>query len=97
MGRQRWRTRVAFLWLGMAMLAMSAAAGTLSWSRLGRLEEAPGPQPAVAALAAHPTDPNVLYVGTWLTTAGANLIYRSADGDKSRWRVLRARIVEAAQ
>lgn len=83
MGRQRWRTRVAFLWLGMAMLAMSAAAGTLSWSRLGRLEEAPGPQPAVAALAAHPTDPNVLYVGTWLTTAGANLIYRSADGGKS--------------
>ena len=80
MGRRQWGKQVAFLWLGLAVLATSAAAGALNWSRLGRLEGTTGPQPAVAALVAHPTDPDVLYAGTWLTTEGADLIYRSADG-----------------
>jgi photosystem II stability/assembly factor-like uncharacterized protein len=31
-------------------------------------------------LAAHPTDPDVLYAGAWLTSEGADLLYRSDDG-----------------
>ena len=83
MGRQRWGIRVAFLLLGMAALATTAAAVALHWTRLGRLSGTTGPQPAVAALAAHPTDPDVIYAGTWLTTAEAALIYRSADGGQT--------------
>lgn len=83
MGRQGWGNRIVFIWLGLAVMATSAAAGTLSWSRLGRLQGTTGPQPAVAVLVAHPTDPDVLYAGTWLTTPGADLIYRSADGGQT--------------
>ncbi len=83
MGRQRWVIRVLLLLPAVLALATTAAAGTLHWARLGRLSGATGPQPAVVALAAHPTDPDVLYAGTWLTTAEAALIYRSADGGQS--------------
>jgi photosystem II stability/assembly factor-like uncharacterized protein len=71
---------VAILLLGLAVFTATVAAGALKWSRLGRLQGTTGAQPFVAALAAHPTDPDVLYVGAWLTTPGAALIYRSADG-----------------
>lgn len=83
MGRMRHRTKImaiASLLLGLAVFAATVAAGALKWSRLGRLEETTGAQPFVAALAAHPTDPDILYAGAWLTTPGAALVYRSDDG-----------------
>jgi photosystem II stability/assembly factor-like uncharacterized protein len=83
MGREKRNTKavvVAILLLGLAVFTAAAAASALKWSRLGRLQGTTGAQPFVAALAAHPTDPDVLYVGAWLTTPGAALIYRSADG-----------------
>ncbi len=86
MGRY-WRRSLsaAALLLGLALTVSLAAAGVLKWARLGFLQGAPGRQPAVAALAAHPTDPDVLYAGTWLTTPGAALVYRSEDGGQN-WR-----------
>ena len=83
MGRMRHRTKIvaiASLLLGLAVFAATVAAGALKWSRLGRLEETTGAHPFVAALAAHPTDPDILYAGAWLTTPGAALVYRSDDG-----------------
>ncbi|HQF71320.1 MAG TPA: hypothetical protein PLH39_08590 [Promineifilum sp.] len=84
MGRQ-WRKTMAMavLILGLAMFASSAAAEGLKWSRLGFLQGVAGRQPAVVALAAHPTDPNVLYAGTWLTVPDTALVYRSRDGGKT--------------
>ena len=67
--------------------ALPAAAGLYEWSRLARLEGTSGPEPAVSALAAHPTDPAILYAGVLLTTDGADLVYRSADGGQS-WRAV---------
>ncbi len=83
MGRIRRSTKTvatAALLVGLAVFTATVAAGVLKWSRLGRLEGTTGAQPFVAALVAHPTDPDVLYVGAWLTTPGAALVYRSADG-----------------
>ena len=83
MGRIRRNTKgvaVAILLLGLAVFTATVAAGALKWSRLGRLQETTGAQPLVAALAAHPSDPDILYAGAWLTTPGAALVYRSADG-----------------
>ena len=83
MGRMRQRTKIvaiATLLLGLAVFTATVAAGALKWSRLGRLQGTTGAQPLVAALAAHPTDPDILYAGAWLTTPGAALVYRSADG-----------------
>lgn len=84
MGRQ-WRSSIAaaVLILGLAVFASSAAAGVLKWSRLGFLQGVAGRQPAVAALAAHPTDPNVLYAGAWLTLPDTALVYRSRDGGET--------------
>jgi len=83
MGRMRQGTKIvaiATLLLGLAVFTATVAAGALKWSRLGRLQETTGAQPLVAALAAHPSDPDILYAGAWLTTPGAALVYRSADG-----------------
>ena len=83
MGRIRCSTKIpamAALLLGLAVFTATATAGALKWSRLGRLEGTTGAQPLVAVLAAHPTDPDIVYAGAWLTTPGAALIYRSADG-----------------
>lgn len=71
---------MAALLLGLAVVTTSAAAGALKWSRLGRLEGTTGAQPLVAALVAQPTDSHILYAGTWLTTPGVALVYRSVDG-----------------
>ena len=83
MGRKRYSIRavgIATLLLGLAVFTSAVAAGALRWSRLGRLQGTIGAQPLVAALVAHPTDPDVVYAGAWLTTPGAALVYRSADG-----------------
>ena len=84
MGRQ-WRSYIALaaLALGLAVFVAPAAAGSLKWARLGFLQGVAGRQPAVAALAAHPTDPDVLYAGAWLTVPGAALVYRSDDGGET--------------
>ena len=63
--------------------ALPAAAGLYEWSRLARLEGTSGPEPAVSALAAHPTNPAILYAGVWLTTDDAALVYRSGDGGQT--------------
>lgn len=57
-----------------------ANAGLFEWSLLGRLNDDPGPQPYVRVIVAHPTNPDVLYAGSLLTTADAALVYRSQDG-----------------
>lgn len=66
-----------------ALSARPAAAGLFEWSQLGRLGGSAGPEPYVSAIAAHPTDPDVLYAGSLLTTETAALIYRSNDGGAS--------------
>lgn len=80
MGRQARGFRAVVVILALAFFATTASAGVVRWGRLGRLQGTTGPQPAVAALAAHPTDPDILYAGMWLTTPGAALVYRSDDG-----------------
>jgi photosystem II stability/assembly factor-like uncharacterized protein len=65
------------------VLIMPAAAAYLEWSRLGRLVGESGPEPYVNVIAAHPTDPLIIYVGTLLTTDEAALVYRSDDGGAS--------------
>ncbi len=60
-----------------------AVADLFEWLQLGRLGENTGPQPYVSAIAAHPTDPDLLYAGSLLTTDSAALIYRSDDAGES--------------
>ena len=80
-------TKRIFIVLALAVTLMAgalpAAAGLYEWSRLARLEGTSGPEPAVSALAAHPTNPAILYAGVWLTTGGADLVYRSGDGGQT--------------
>lgn len=78
------RTTVGiFLSVGLVLAAAVGAAGSFKWSRLGWLTGAPGPQPYVGAIAAHPTDPNVLYAGSLLTGAESVLLYRSSDAGRT--------------
>ena len=66
--------------LALVVSAVVGAAGQRQWSRLGRLQGDAGPQPYVAAIATHPTDPDILYVGSIMTDGPGALLYRSDDG-----------------
>lgn len=77
--------QVAVLALALLGGAAPAFGALYEWSRLGRLHGTTGPEPAIAALAAHPTDPGTIYAGALLTTEGAALFYSTTDGGRS-WR-----------
>lgn len=79
-----WAIALAGLLAGLlAVLARPAAAGLFEWSPLGRLGGSAGPEPYISAIAAHPSDPDILFAGSLLTTETAALVYRSADDGES--------------
>ena len=77
-------------------LAQPAGAGLFEWSNLGRLIDGSGPQPYVSAIAAHPTNPDILYAGSLLTTDDAALVYRSEDGGAT-WTAAAAGLPQLAE
>jgi len=73
-------TLAAALVAALVVSVVLAADDLYEWTRLGSLQQTSGPQPYVSVIAAHPSDPAVLYAGTLLTTPDAHLIYRTEDG-----------------
>jgi len=74
--------QVAVVALVLLSGALPASGALYEWSRLGRLQGTAGPEPAVVALAAHPSDPGTIYAGALLTTEDAALFYRTTDGGR---------------
>lgn len=75
--------KALLLALALLVVALPVSGALYEWSRLGRLQGTTGPEPAVSAIAAHSSNPAVIYAGTLLTTDDAALLYWTADGGKT--------------
>lgn len=83
MNRKSYTLLILSVAVFLVVAVAPASAGLFQWTRLGRLIPQSGFEPSVSAIAAHPTNPNVLYAGTLRSTGNANLIFKSSNGGVS--------------
>lgn len=81
MYRQKKRAILILLLLIITVgVVIPVSAGLFEWSRLGRLIPQAGFEPVVSVVASHPTNADILYVGTLRSTDNTNLVFKSANG-----------------
>lgn len=81
MYRQKKRAGLLLLILITAVcMVIPVSAGLFEWSRLGRLIPQAGFEPSLSVVASHPTNADILYVGTLRSTDNANLVFKSTNG-----------------